>query len=360
MVLNLRLYAAVTVYCNYSESHIYCVNCRLLQHSYCPSTSCNETENFKSNFVERNWTSYHSSALIEIYSNEVFGKITTLSLTLPTAIKIFERFLTNASELFCFDASRNYIKSLTKYSFEGAPLLQTIVLDHNHIESIDELTFNGLSKLKNLFLKGNLLSEIYPNTFDGLENLQVLDLTKNNLAVIPKKALENKNQLKTLNIDFITFYNIHQYLQQNIINVLRKDFIFKEFLDLKKYKNNIATDQNCIRYANSTNFSAIMATKKEIYNQVYNLMISFVVIILILFGCVGFLIRSIGNLNETTEEAKLENNFEPKYCNMTMDCMNKVQLECNIGMKKDPHYEDIEKHLKTTSEHEEEIYQEIM
>ena len=338
----MRLYVAETVSCIYLKDTTSCENCTWNNDSKIQKP-CSEVTDlliyYFVNTIKKNLFQVH------------FGNVTYLTIKFSQSIGSIDGFLNNATKLNSFNAKANYITHLTNESFHDAYELVKINLNENRIESIAGSTFAKLRKLKNLGLSNNLITQLDQHIFDSLVNLKMLYLTNNKIEVLAKRMLENKQQMEILNIDFQTFLNIYQYLQPNIINVLSKNVQFKIYLELTQKINNLKFNDFSL---NSTkdDFLMFINTKKRFYNQVQSLMISYLVIILILFSFVGFVIFLFGKYTKHEEIIDVAKNETVEHEYRIDTKFQDVELRT-----KEPYYEDIDQNMKPADE--EQIYCEI-
>ena len=105
-------------------------------------------------------------------------------------------------ELNLFD---NYISSLSADTFQGFPLLETLVLKSNSVCSIESDTFLCLPNLINLDLNDNLIEKAFPNAFSGLNKLKTLKLGACETNKFDYKLFQSLSSLKLLSISNNTY-----------------------------------------------------------------------------------------------------------------------------------------------------------
>lgn len=98
-----------------------------------------------------------------------------------------------SSTLVWVNFRHNFIRNVSKLSFDGAPNLERIDLSTNSIYSIENEAFSGLDRLISIQMDHNRLGALKSHTFDGAPSLMRISLRNNSISIIADECFALKN-----------------------------------------------------------------------------------------------------------------------------------------------------------------------
>lgn len=98
-----------------------------------------------------------------------------------------------SSTLVWVNFRNNFIRNVSKLSFNGAPSIEKIDLSTNSIYSIENEAFSGLDRLISLRMDNNRLGALKSHTFDGAQSLMLISLRNNSISIIADGCFALKN-----------------------------------------------------------------------------------------------------------------------------------------------------------------------
>ncbi len=246
-------------------------------------------------------------------------------------IKSLDEFLfAKLKKLRILDLTNNEIGKLQEKSLAGLENLEILYLGGNKLKFFWGFEFSNLKKLRVLALSGNLIESFLIDPFEVLTELRELHLDTNLFEYIPGHILKSNTKLSELDFG------------NNRILLIPREIIVNVFVKLKRLdlSNNNCVDQlfeyhdvpnpfkqrallEIILYPFCNNFELNLFNLDETSWFLIGLVILTVVIVLMIFACLGTLLiarrpKKIGFEVESNFAAKLRNHF-PAVADILME-----------------------------------------
>jgi len=199
------------------------------------------------------------------------NKLNKLDLNIKTNIINLD---INITKQFNIDITREKLKEIDPFTFDGLNDLKQINFGNNKLEKLDPEIFNDLTCLMYIDLDYNQIQEIDPNLFNSTRKLTVLNLSNNQIKRIDPKSLSSLNNLQKLylgnnkikELDSSTFSGLvslkYINLEHNQLEEL-DEHIFSELTNLKWINFN----KNRIKNLNSNIFIGLINLEEIHFNN---------------------------------------------------------------------------------------------
>lgn len=132
--------------------------------------------------------------------------------------------------IFALDVTLNDVEKLEV--MDSMETLTWFSICGNYLRSLSRETFSGAPNLRYLDLKDNNISDLPDGVFDPLSKLEILDLSHNNLRHLPVDSLKFNTKLRKLNLASNPLRIVHPEWFSNLVALKELNLAQSELLTL--------------------------------------------------------------------------------------------------------------------------------